>query len=65
MSAFGTNHVGRNGGTAFGAVCPLNGRFVIVRTAGAGTGVAVLSFRYCHKNNGLSGILANGFNLTA
>lgn len=40
----------RQSGTTFGAVRPLYGRFVIVRTAGACSGVAVFSFRDCHKS---------------
>jgi hypothetical protein len=38
-----------HGGTTFGTVCPLDGRFVVVRPAGAGSGVAMFSFRDCHK----------------
>jgi len=40
----------RDGGTAFGAVRPLDGRFVIVRTASASSSIAVFPFRNCHKS---------------
>ena len=40
----------RHGGTAFGTVRPLDGRFVIVGTAGAGSGVAVFPLGDCHKS---------------
>jgi len=50
MSAFGTDDVSRCGGAAFGAVRPLDGRFVIVGTACAGSGVAMFSLGNCHKS---------------
>jgi len=50
VSALGTDDVCRHGGTAFGAVRPLDGRFTVVRTACTGSGVAVFSFRDCHDS---------------
>ena len=49
MRTFGADDVCRHGCTAFGTICPLDGRFVIVSAAGAGSGVAVFSFGDCHK----------------
>ena len=40
----------RHGGTAFGTICPLDGRFVVMSTASAGSGVAVFPFRDCHNS---------------